>query len=200
MPLARGAVAGLMKSDLIAQNLTVDRGGRRVLQGISLSVSPGAALIVRGPNGSGKTTLLRALAGLLDIAGGEVSNLEGRVAYQAHLDGVKPQLSVADNLNFWVSFAGGDVSDALVKVGLGALADLPVQFLSAGQRRRLALARLIALGKPVWLMDEPTAALDTDGRAMVAEVVKAHLAAGGMALIASHDDLALDAAILELGS
>ncbi|MGB0919754.1 MAG: heme ABC exporter ATP-binding protein CcmA [Alphaproteobacteria bacterium] len=188
-----------MKSDLTAQSLTVDRGGRRVLDGVSFSVPVGQALIVRGPNGSGKTTLLRALAGLLEIAGGDVSDLEGCVAYQAHLDAVKPQLSVADNLAFWVAFGGGNAAGALEKVGLGALADLPVQFLSAGQRRRLAVARMIALGKPVWLMDEPTAALDAQGRAMVAKVVQEHLSAGGMALIASHDDLALDAAVLELG-
>lgn len=188
-----------MKSDLIAQNLSVDRGGRQVLAGLSFSVAPGTALIVRGPNGSGKTTLLRALAGLLEIAAGDVSDLEGQVAYQAHRDAVKPQLSVADNLAFWVAFAGGSSAGALKKVGLSKLADLPVQFLSAGQRRRLALARLVALNKPVWLMDEPSAALDAQGRAMVAAVVQAHLAAGGIALIASHDDLALSAPVLELG-
>ncbi len=188
-----------MTSDLVVQNLTIDRGGRQVLQGVGFTVAPGTALIVRGPNGSGKTTLLRALAGLLEIAEGDVSDLEGKVAYQAHLDAVKPQLSVAENLAFWATFASGTAEGALAKVGLAPLADLPVQFLSAGQRRRLALARLIALGKPVWLMDEPSAALDAQGRAMVADVVQDHLSAGGMALIASHDDLALDAPVLELG-
>lgn len=188
-----------MTSDLVVQNLTIDRGGRQVLQGVGFTVAPGTALIVRGPNGSGKTTLLRALAGLLEVAEGDVSDLEGKVAYQAHLDAVKPQLSVAENLAFWATFASGTTEGALAKVGLAPLADLPVQFLSAGQRRRLAVARLIALGKPVWLMDEPSAALDAQGRAMVADVVQDHLSAGGMALIASHDDLALEAPVLELG-
>lgn len=192
-----------MLGSLTISGLVVERGGRTVLNGLSFDMSAGQALVVRGANGSGKTTLLRALAGLVDVAGGTVPDLEGKVAYQGHMDALKPAFTVRQNLDFWMQFSGSsaDGEKALADVGLAPLADLPAKLLSAGQRRRLALARLVAVQKPLWLMDEPTAALDSAGRAMVAQLVEAHLASGGMAIIASHDELDLAAArLLELGA
>ncbi|MEX1233557.1 MAG: heme ABC exporter ATP-binding protein CcmA [Roseovarius sp.] len=180
---------------LIAENLSVSRGGIAVLEGVSLALAPGRALILRGPNGAGKTTLLRTLSGLQPPLRGDVHSTEGSLVYAGHADGIKGALSVRENLAFWAAiFAGGDVDAALDAYALAPLADRPAAALSAGQKRRLGLARLIVARRDVWLLDEPTVSLDRDATAMFVAAVRAHLAGGGAAIVATHIDLGLDEA------
>ncbi len=183
------------------QNLSCARGGIAVLSGVTFAVSPGQAIMLRGPNGVGKTTLLRCIAGLQPALAGRVDLPEAGVVYAAHADGVKAVLSVAENLAFWAAVQGArGIGAAIAAMDLGPLADRPAQNLSAGQRRRLGLARLL-LGAPgaLWLMDEPTVSLDAASVGLVERAVAAHLAAGGMALIATHLDLAVPGvAVLDL--
>jgi heme exporter protein A len=160
-------------------------------------------MLVTGPNGAGKSSLLRVVAGLLRVSGGRLA-LEGGVDeatigeqahYLGHQDALKPSLSVAENLTFWVRYLDGAESaagSALDTVGLGTIASLPAAYLSAGQRRRLSLARLIAIDRPLWLLDEPTSALDAAAQDMLAAVMRTHLAAGGMILAATHGPIGLD--------
>ncbi|MFX0544679.1 heme ABC exporter ATP-binding protein CcmA [Roseovarius sp. S1116L3] len=177
---------------LQAENLSVSRGGIAVLEGLSLSLAPGRALILRGPNGAGKTTLLRTLAGLQPPLKGAVQAEEGTLVYAGHADGIKGALSVRENLAFWAAiFAGGDVEAALDAYALEPLADRPAAALSAGQKRRLGLSRLIVARRAVWLMDEPTVSLDKDATAMFAAALRAHLAGGGAAIVATHIELGL---------
>jgi heme exporter protein A len=184
---------------LLVDNLTCARGGVPVLAGVTFAVAGGAALVLRGPNGVGKTTLLRTIAGLQPGIGGCVSLPPESLAYAAHADGVKATLSVAENLAFWAAVHGTrGVDAALAAMNLGALADRPAAQLSAGQRRRLGLARLLVTGRRVWLLDEPTVSLDTASVVLFGEVIRAHLAAGGIAVMASHVDLGLEAAVLDL--
>lgn len=174
--------------------LTVARGGVPVLEGVSFDVAAGEALILRGPNGSGKTTLLRAIAGLQPALEGHVNAPEDSIAYAAHSDGLKANLTVLENLSFWAEiFGGGDVNLAVERFDLKLLSDRPAHSLSAGQKRRLGLARLLVTGRPIWVLDEPTVSLDAFAVGMFADVVKTHLAGGGSALIATHIDLGLDA-------
>lgn len=189
---------------LVAEDLALDRGGRRLFEGVGFAVAAGEALVVTGPNGAGKSSLLRVVAGLLSPSEGTV-RLEGggadlplpaQVHYLGHLDAVKPSLSVAEALGFWAVYLGGGrdrIDDALDAVGLLALADLPSAYLSAGQRRRLALARLVAAPRPVWLLDEPTAALDAAAERRLGELIGDHLAGGGMVMAATHMDLPIEA-------
>ncbi len=185
---------------LVLNNLAVARGGVTVLQGLTLSLSPGRALILRGPNGSGKTTLLRTLAGLQPPAAGSYDLPADSVAYAAHVDGLKSTLTVAENLRFWAEIYGGQGMDlALQSLDLEALAHRRAGELSAGQKRRLGLARLLVTGRPVWLLDEPTVSLDVASVALFAGVVRQHLADGGLAMIATHVDLGLpEAEVLDL--
>ncbi|MEM6489488.1 MAG: heme ABC exporter ATP-binding protein CcmA [Pseudomonadota bacterium] len=199
---------------LTFQNLTVRRGGQTVLDGVTGTVPAGRALIVTGPNGAGKSTLLRTLAGFLPPSGGSATLASGqgadpvrladrgawqeRVAYAGHLDAVKPALGVAQNLLPWAALAGWEpdaaaeaVDAALARFGLQAMAARPAGECSAGQRRRLGLARLSLARRPVWLMDEPTASLDTASAATVAALVAEHLKGGGIAVIATHLELGL---------
>lgn len=182
-------------------DLAVARGGLTVLQGLTFALAPGQALILRGPNGIGKTTLLRSLAGLQPAVAGVISLPPDAIAYAAHADGLKATLSVTENLAFWAAVFGTDrVDQALDAMNLRALADRPAANLSAGQKRRLGLARLIVSGRPLWMLDEPTVSLDAASVALFAAVARTHLAAGGMALIATHIDLGLpEARVLELG-
>jgi heme exporter protein A len=185
---------------LKAESLTVTRGGIPVLQGVDFALEPGRALILRGPNGIGKTTLLRTIAGLQPPFSGTLTGADEQVAYAAHADGLKTTLSVEENLRFWASvFGTGDIAPALSAYQLEPLRTRPAGALSAGQKRRLGLARMMVTGRPVWVLDEPTVSLDVDAVAMFADAVRAHLGQGGSALIATHIDLGLDADVLDVG-
>ena len=185
---------------LTLNNLAVARGGVTVLRGLSFTLAPGKALILRGPNGSGKTTLLRTLAGLQPPASGSFDLPPDAVAYAAHADGLKSTLTVAENLTFWAAIYGGPPIDhALQALDLVALVRRLAGELSAGQKRRLGLARLLVTGRPLWLLDEPTVSLDVASVALFAVVVRQHLATGGLAVIATHVDLGLpEAQVLDL--
>lgn len=187
---------------LIAEDLAVERGGRLVFAGLSFEAKAGSALLVRGPNGVGKSSLLRTIAGLVPPVEGSIRIKNGdeehsvgaQCHYFGHADALKSALSVAENLNFWREF-GGDpaatVMDALDMVGLGHIDHLPAAYLSAGQRRRLSLARLLVTRRPIWLLDEPTAALDAASEAALVDIMGAHLASGGVIVAATHADLPL---------
>ena len=189
---------------LTVEDLACSRSGRPVLAGVSLTLRDGETLMLRGPNGAGKSTLLRALAGLLPLTAGRVT-LDGhdlardpdavieRLAHAGHLDAIKLQLTVAENLTFWAGLFGGEVAPALATFELTPLADRPAQLLSAGQRRRLGLARLMLAPRRLWLLDEPTVALDTAAVARLVAAIRVHADAGGMAIIATHIDLPLAA-------
>ena len=186
------------------------RGGREVFSGLDFEASSGEALAVTGPNGSGKTSLLRLIAGLLTIAEGSIG-LEGgeteltlpeQAHYLGHRDALKSALSVMENLSFWRDFLGGEVFDAgasLAAVGLDHAAHLPAAYLSAGQRRRLSIARLLVVRRPVWLLDEPTNALDTAGQSMFAALMGDHLSRGGLIVAATHAPLGIAARELRIG-
>ncbi|MEQ8876965.1 MAG: heme ABC exporter ATP-binding protein CcmA [Phycisphaerales bacterium] len=180
---------------LEVNDLSIARGGVRVLGGVSFTLAPGRALVLRGPNGIGKTTLLRTVAGLQPPVSGTVQAEPDSLVYAGHADGIKATLSIAENLSFWAQvFGKADISPALEAFDLGPLADRAAGMLSAGQKRRLGLARLLVTGRPVWVLDEPTVSLDRDAVAMFAEVVGAHLSGGGSALLATHIELGLEGA------
>jgi heme exporter protein A len=183
-----------------ATSLSVARGGVTVLSGLTFAVGAGQALTLRGPNGSGKTTLLRTLAGLQPPVGGALQTAPDSVAYAAHADGLKSTLTVAENLGFWASVYGGPPPGAAIRaLDLAALTGRRGGELSAGQKRRLGLARLLVTGRPLWLLDEPTVSLDAASIALFALVLRQHLAAGGAAIIATHVDLGLpEAEMLDL--
>jgi heme exporter protein A len=190
---------------LSGEGLACIRGGRAIFAGLDFAAPGGSALLVTGRNGAGKSSLLRMIAGLIRIAGGQLTFDGGRpdtpVAEQAHYlghqDALKPALTVLENLTFWAHYLGqgsGPTTTALDVVGLGALGDLPAAYLSAGQRRRLSIARLVAVPRPIWLLDEPTSALDSAGQAMLADLMRRHLAGGGLILAATHAPIGLDTA------
>ncbi len=189
---------------LTVTDLSVTRGGLPVLSGVSFALVPGEALVLRGPNGIGKTTLLRTVAGLQPPYMGSISGHEDQIAYAGHLDGIKPTLTVAENLTFWARVFGRSdvkyaISDAMSDFDLEGLADRPAGNLSAGQKRRLGLARLMVTKRPIWVMDEPTVSLDSASVQRFSEVVRTHLEHGGSALIATHTDLGLEGTLLDLG-
>lgn len=185
---------------LAAQNIAVARGGVMILAGLSFQLAAGQALILRGPNGAGKTTLLRAVAGLQPLAGGQIIGAEDSIAYGAHADGVKPTLTVAENLHFWARVYGSQAVDtALEQMNLRPLADRRAGQLSAGQKRRLGLARILVTARPIWVLDEPTVSLDAGTVALFGAMVQAHLARGGAALMATHIDLGFAADVLDIG-
>ena len=189
------------------------RGERPVFSEVSFRLERGDALTLVGPNGAGKSSLLRILAGLLKRAGGTLvwdgESLDedwpahrGRLHYVGHLDAVKPTLSAAENLDDWACFRGvaRAAPGALEALGIEDLADVPGRYLSAGQRRRLALARVLATPAPLWLLAEPTVTLDAEAAARVATMIAAHRADGGIVVVATHGEIALDGAHrLDLG-
>jgi heme exporter protein A len=192
---------------LRAWDLTIERGGRRVIAGLSFEAAAGAALAVSGPNGAGKTSLLRTLAGFLPIEaggfaleGGDSERTVGEQAhYLGHADGVKAALTAGENLAFAAAMLGGDSSrktqlGALTALGLPHVIDFPARLLSAGQRRRVALARLLVAERPLWLLDEPTTALDAGAQTELADIMRAHLKGGGIIVAAVHAPLGLDSA------
>ncbi|MGR3374745.1 heme ABC exporter ATP-binding protein CcmA [Pseudooceanicola nanhaiensis] len=185
--------------ELIVEDLSVARGGMAVLEGVCFRLAGGHALVLRGPNGAGKTTLLRTLAGLQPPRGGRISLDREAMVYAAHADGIKAVLTVEENLRFWAELYRVDaVGAALEAFALGPLADRPAGALSAGQMRRLGLARLLVTGRRVWVLDEPTVSLDAAAVGMFARAVRAHLAGGGLAVIATHIELGLEAEVLDV--
>lgn len=185
---------------LTVSDLTVSRGGIAVLEGVNFSLSAGRALILRGPNGVGKTTMLRTVAGLQPPMAGRVEAPEESIAYAAHSDGLKSMLSVEENLRFWASvFGQSDIEKAVKAFDLVDLLPRLAGTLSAGQKRRLGLARLLVTGRPIWILDEPTVSLDVQSVTRFADAVRAHLAEGGSALIATHIDLGLEGEVFDVG-
>lgn len=196
---------------LAVENLTVERGGRRVLSDIAFTLEAGEALLLTGPNGAGKTTLLKTLAGFIAPAHGRIlltgGHAEASVAEQAHVVGhanaIRPVLTVEENARFWAGYLDRParlLEDVLDRFGLLGLAQVPAAYLSAGQKRRLGLTRLLLVKRPLWLLDEPTAALDAAAAALVAEIIDEHAAGGGIAVVATHAPIPLARArMLELG-
>ncbi len=182
---------------LAAHGIGCQRGGRLLFQELSFALAPGDGLLVTGPNGAGKTSLLRQIAGLLPLAGGRLSLSGGSEEaaipelchYVGHANAAKTSLSVAENLAFWAAFLGEGPSDqapALKTFGLAPLADVPAGLLSAGQKRKLALSRLFAAPRPIWLLDEPAVSLDAASVKQLDAALGDHLESGGIAVVASH--------------
>jgi heme exporter protein A len=192
---------------LVAENLVLSRGGRTVIDGLSFAIEGGEALLLTGPNGAGKTTLLRALAGFLAPASGTVRINDADdereqselLHFVGHLDGIKTHLTVKENLLFWADYLAGAldrdwvprVNVALERFGLRELADIPAGYLSAGQKRRLALARLAAVKRPLWLLDEPTVSLDAAAVERLVDALDEHVINHGIVIIATHAPLAI---------
>jgi heme exporter protein A len=196
---------------LIVSELACERGGRVLFSGMGFAVESGGAALLTGPNGAGKTSLLSILAGLsmplagearLEDARGEEADLSEEAHLIGHRDGLKSQLLVSENLGFSQAMLGSpslSPKAALAALGLEHVLDLPCAYLSAGQRRRVALARLLVSRRPLWLLDEPTAALDSASRALLTKLLGDHLAAGGLLVAATHEPLGIEAAEIRIG-
>lgn len=190
-----------VSTTLVIADLACRRGGRLLFDGISARVPPGGALQLVGPNGAGKSSLLRLLAGLLPAAAGRVEFV-GRRAFLGHEVALKPRQTLGSELAHWARLDGGAdrLPAALGAMNLDALIDVPCRMLSSGQKRRAGLARVMAAGADLWLLDEPTAGLDTASAALLAQAMAAHRAAGGIVVAAVHGDIGLDGAdVVRLG-
>ena len=202
-----------MITSLTAERLVCARGDKRLFENLSFQVRAGQALAVEGANGAGKTSLLRLIAGFIAPVSGRLIVLEAgaesddaeergkRIGWLGHHDGLKPQLTVAEQLSFWAALYRGTANaDVLAQVGLVRQADLPCRYLSAGQKRRLALARLLVSGRPLWLLDEPLTALDVQMVARLQARVRTYAQAGGRVVLTSHQPMACVSHRLDLGS
>ena len=187
-----------IKTSLAANGIACQRGGRLLFADLRFTLEPGQGLLVTGPNGAGKTSLLRLIAGLLPLAAGSFKSGDGSVPlpelchYVGHANGIKRALTLQQNVAFWVDFLGGgdaDLDDALEMFALAELKDLPAGLLSAGQKRKLALLRLFAAPRPIWLLDEPSVSLDAASVKVLDKAIAQHLAQGGIAVVASHTSL-----------
>jgi heme exporter protein A len=204
---------------LSGAEVTIERGGRRLFCDLTFEAGAGEALTVAGPNGAGKSSLLRAIAGLLPVAAGAIvlkggddeRNIGEQAHYLGHADALKGALTARENLDFWAALlrgddkaspaaGGGAALAALDRLGLAHIAGFPVHVLSAGQKRRVALARLLVAYRPLWLLDEPTSALDAAARTALTQMMRAHLAGGGLIVAATHAPLGLDGRQLRLGA
>ncbi len=198
-----------MSVGLSAHRLTVIRGDRCLFRDLSFAVNSGELLLLQGENGSGKTTLLRAIAGLLPLESGELNwngaeiagdrqRFRASLVWLAHRTGLKADLTLVENLRFEASLRPQTQQESAAvfdRLGLSRLTSLPLRSLSAGQQRRVALARLLLADAPLWLMDEPFTNLDRGGRSLVSDIVSEHLAAGGICIMAAHQDVAVDATV-----
>ena len=184
-------------SGLYVERLAIDRGSRRIVSELSFFLAAGECLLLTGYNGAGKTTLLKAIAGLLPTASGSIRldagdgdlPLTERAHYVGHANGLRSSLTVEENATFWARYLGTgqhNVTAALEQFGIASLASVPTAYLSAGQKRRLGLTRLLLAQRPLWLLDEPTTSLDVRSAAALASLIDAHVAAGGLAIIATH--------------
>lgn len=207
-PLAEGRLSALIQPSLHGRGLAIRRGPRFLFRNLELALSPGDVVQLTGPNGSGKSTLLRLLAGFSPPDAGTVT-MEGAgeadaatlIQYFGHREGLRAALTARENLAFLASLLGGDpgrIPDALARLGISRLADLPVRVLSEGQRRRVALSRLLLAPRPIWLLDEPLASLDVEAIEIVSALIADHAAAGGSALVATHQPLSARTRVLDL--
>ena len=187
---------------LVAQDISCERGGRLIFEGLNFTLDPGELMELRGANGAGKSSLLRLVAGLNQSPSGslklEQAHDETSVAenshYIGHADANKSALTLRQNLSFWAAFLGnGDVDKGLAAFDLASIADDPARLLSSGQKRRLSLSRLATVERTLWLLDEPTVGLDQNSTDKLNDLLKKHLANGGMAIIATHADLGIKA-------
>lgn len=200
MPIRANSGQMPQEISLAAHDISCQRGGRLLFERLSFSLGKGESLLVTGPNGAGKTSLLRMIAGLLPLHAGSLEGGDDSVPlpelchYVGHVNGIKSALSLSENAAFWADFLGGGSSDleaAFQTFGLGNLEELPAGLLSAGQKRKLALLRLFAARRPIWLLDEPSVSLDAPSVAALDKAINRHLAQGGIAIIASHTPLRL---------